>query len=88
MLAGGAGRYEDNLLARSVVHRGAETAALVVAGQREDRVGAERIPEARRRERITERPHRERRSPHDRHPRDEREPADERATGSLIDLQA
>jgi hypothetical protein len=83
-----AGVTEANRLAQSVVHRGAETAALVVAGQREDRVRAERIPKAERGERITERPHRERRSPHDDRHQDDREPADEQPTGSLIDLQA
>ena len=83
-----AGVTEANRLAQSVVHRGAETAALVVAGQHEDRVRAERIPKAKQGERITERPRRERRSRQDQGEQHRDEPEDERLTGSLIDLQA
>jgi len=83
-----AGVTEANRLAQSVVHRGAETAALVVAGQREDRARAERIPKAKQGERITGRPRRDRRSRHGERDQDDREPTDEQATGTLVDLKA
>ena len=42
----GAGNAEATRLQQTVAHRGAEAAALVVVGRREDRLRAERIPEA------------------------------------------
>jgi hypothetical protein len=42
----GAGNAEALRLQQTVVHRGAEFAALIEAGRREDRLRAERIPEA------------------------------------------
>ena len=48
----GAGDAEATRLQQTVAHRGAETAALVVVGRREDRVRAERIPEAPHGERL------------------------------------
>lgn len=42
----GAGNAEATRLQQTVAHRGAETAALAVVGRREDRLRAERIPEA------------------------------------------
>jgi hypothetical protein len=42
----GAGNVEATRLQQTVAHRGAEAAALVVAGRREDRLRAERLPEA------------------------------------------
>lgn len=42
----GAGNAEATRLQQTVAHRGAETAALVAVGRREDRLRAEQIPEA------------------------------------------
>jgi hypothetical protein len=42
----GAGNAEATRLQQTVAHRGAEAAALVVVGRREDRLRAERLPEA------------------------------------------
>jgi hypothetical protein len=86
----GAGATEAARLAQTVIHRGAETGALVVSGQREDRLRAERIPEAREAERVSERGARERREGDEgrgeREP--EREPGDDSPSGALVDLQA
>ncbi|MGE0026213.1 MAG: hypothetical protein AB7O78_03980 [Thermoleophilia bacterium] len=51
----GAGNAEATRLQQTVAHRGAETAALVVVGRREDRLRAERIPEAETGDRIGDR---------------------------------
>jgi len=51
----GAGNAEATRLQQTVAHRGAETAALVVVGRREDRLRAERIPEAPTGDRIADR---------------------------------
>ncbi len=51
----GAGNAEATRLQQTVAHRGAETAALVEAGRREDRLRAERIPEAASGDRIGDR---------------------------------
>ena len=51
----GAGNAEATRLQQTVAHRGAETAALVVVGRREDRRRAERIPEAASGDRIADR---------------------------------
>ncbi len=51
----GAGNAEATRLQQTVAHRGAETAALVVVGRREDRMRAERIPEAETGDRIGDR---------------------------------
>jgi len=51
----GAGNAEATRLQQTVAHRGAETAALVVAGRREDRLRAERIPEAASGDRVGDR---------------------------------
>jgi hypothetical protein len=51
----GAGNAEATRLQQTVAHRGAEMAALVVAGRREDRLRAERIPEAEEGDRVGDR---------------------------------
>lgn len=51
----GAGNAEATRLQQTVAHRGAEAAALVVVGRREDRLRAERIPEAGEGDRIGDR---------------------------------
>lgn len=51
----GAGNAEATRLQQTVAHRGAEAAALVVVGRREDRLHAERIPEAESGEHIGDR---------------------------------
>ena len=51
----GAGNAEATRLQQTVAHRGAEAAALVVVGRREDRLRAERLPEAGTGERIGDR---------------------------------
>lgn len=51
----GAGNAEATRLQQTVAHRGAEAAALVVVGRREDRQRAERIPEAGEGDRIGDR---------------------------------
>ena len=51
----GAGNAEATRLQQTVAHRGAEAAALVVVGRREDRLRAERIPEAATGDRIGDR---------------------------------
>ncbi len=51
----GAGNAEATRLQQTVAHRGAETAALVVAGRRDDRLRAERIPEAASGDRVGDR---------------------------------
>jgi hypothetical protein len=51
----GAGNAEAARLQQAVAHRGAETAALVVVGRREDRLRAERIPEAASGDRVGDR---------------------------------
>ena len=51
----GAGNAEATRLQQTVAHRGAEAAALVVVGRREDRTRAERIPETGSGDRIGDR---------------------------------
>jgi hypothetical protein len=51
----GAGNAEATRLQQTVAHRGAEAAALVVVGRREDRLRAERLPEAGEGDRIGDR---------------------------------
>jgi hypothetical protein len=51
----GAGNAEATRLQQTVAHRGAEAAALVVVGRREDRLRAERLPEAGSGDRIGDR---------------------------------
>jgi hypothetical protein len=51
----GAGNAEATRLQQTVAHRGAEAAALVVVGRREDRLRAERIPETATGDRIGDR---------------------------------
>jgi hypothetical protein len=51
----GAGNAEATRLQQTVAHRGAEAAALVVVGRREDRLRAERIPDAGAGDRIGDR---------------------------------
>ena len=51
----GAGNAEATRLQQTVAHRGAEAAALVVVGRREDRLRAERIPETGSGDRIGDR---------------------------------
>jgi hypothetical protein len=51
----GAGNAEATRLQQTVAHRGAEAAALVVVGRREDRLRAERLPEAAEGDRIGDR---------------------------------
>lgn len=51
----GAGNAEATRLQQTVAHRGAEAAALVVVGRREDRLRAERMPEAGEGDRIGDR---------------------------------
>jgi hypothetical protein len=79
---------EATRVAQSVIHRGAEAAMAVVAGERVDRIRAERIPEAGAGERITERQRRERQG--DRGDTGGRAPErdDEGPSGGLVDLQA
>ena len=83
-----AGVTEATRLAQSVVHRGAEAAALVAAGRNEDRARAERIPEATHGGRLGRRERREGEPGRDGEERREREPEGDPPTGSLIDLQA
>lgn len=84
-----AGNAEATRVAQTVIHRGAEAAAVAVEGRREDRAHAERMPEvgagARidRREREQERRRRRRGRDHD-----EDAPPDDPVSGSLIDVQA
>ncbi len=51
----GAGNTEATRLQQTMAHRGAETAALAIAGRREDRRRAERIPESASADRIGDR---------------------------------
>lgn len=83
-----AGIAEATRVAQTVIHRAAEAGITVVAGEKDDRAHAERIPEAGAGSRIAGRPRRER-DDRERRRRDGREaPPPEPETGSLIDLQA
>jgi hypothetical protein len=85
-----AGIPEATRLAQAVIHRGAEAGIVVVAGDRADRIHAERLPEAGAGERVSERERREqerrqrrRRGRRDGSPaRDADDPA-----GGIIDIQ-
>ncbi len=84
-----AGIAEATRVAHTVIHRGAETGIVVVAGQRADQAHADHIPEAEAGNQISRRSRRER-DPRDRRRRREggHEPDDEPGMGSLVDLQA
>lgn len=84
-----AGIAEATRVAQTVIHRGAEAGIAVIEGERTDRAQAERIPEASPGARVAKRPRRERERRKDPERRDGgQDPAEEPATGSLIDLQA
>jgi hypothetical protein len=89
----GAGNAEATRLQQTVAHRGAETAALVVVGRREDRLRAERIPEAATGDRIGDREAGGRGADdggagRERRDRDAGAGAPEEGHGGLIDLRA
>jgi len=89
----GAGNAEALRLQQSVAHRGAEFAALVEAGRREDRRRAERIPEAAARRQVGDREAggggREGAAPDGRRrPPEPQADAPDDGHGGLIDLQA
>ena len=89
----GAGNAEATRLQQTVAHRGAEAAALVVVGRREDRLRAERIPEAATGDRIGDREAGGRGADGDGAGDGRREPgreagAPDEGHGGLIDLRA
>jgi hypothetical protein len=90
-----AGIPEATRAAHALIHRGAEAGIVVVAGERADRIHAERLPEAGPGERLSARERRERRRRDGGEPR----PAGRRRRGAppddaegpagrLVDLQA
>lgn len=83
-----AGMPEATRIAQTLIHRGVETGIVAVAGERADRVRAERIPEAGAGERITERRRREPRDGDREGRRDPDRPDDEGPSGGLVDVQA
>jgi hypothetical protein len=87
----GAGNAEATRLQQTVAHRGAEAAALVVVGRREDRLRAERIPDAGPGEGIGDREADGRGAgggSHEGHDRDAADGAPPDGHGGLIDLRA
>lgn len=80
-----AGIPEATRMAHALIHRGAETGIVVVAGERVDRARAERLPEAGAGQRVgRERRDRRRRGERDQPPPDR----EEGAPGSLVDRRA
>jgi len=88
-----AGTPEATRTAQSLIHRGTETAMVVVSGERTDRIHAERLPEAGAGERIGHRDRERRRGRDGRKRRGDGAAAPDAhdappGTGGLIDLQA
>lgn len=88
-----AGTPEATRAAQSLIHRGTETAMVVVSGERTDRIHAERLPEAGAGERIGHRNRERRRGGDGRRGRDGGETSPDAhdpppGTGGLVDLQA
>ncbi len=90
-----AGISEATRTAHALIHRGAEAGMVVVAGERSDRIHAERVPEAGPGERLSARERRERRrreaeggGADGRRRRGAAPDVDEGPSGGLVDLQA
>jgi hypothetical protein len=90
-----AGISEATRTAHALIHRGAEAGIVVVAGERSDRIHAERVPEAGPGERLNARERRERRrretgggGPGGRRRHGAAPEDDDGPSGGLVDLQA
>jgi hypothetical protein len=84
-----AGAPEATRLSQALIHRGAEVGIVAAAGERADRIRAERLPEAGEGRAIGHRPGRERRQGRRGRRQATAPPPDaERPSGGLVDLQA